>query len=204
MFEKIPDKMTPSSSATTAAAGSGGGGRGGVAIARVEMVVESGVLSVKGAHIVRRHVNQRGDGHVTFGELAVLTRQGASGLLGARDCEALVGGLMEKPSPTIAERLRDGPSSSFSLFSPSSVLSSIRIVFNQYAVKADPSSSATATGGRGGGGRGMVVPWEMVRGIASEMCEREGIGGIEAERAVRQIRKDPPSASDSVVDFERL
>ena len=141
--------------------------------------IEGENLSSSSAAAIKKHVDQSGDGKVTFGELAFLIREGDHGLLPTEDRDALRKGLMATP-PAAGLRGR------FADLPDPDVLDAIFMAFQKHD--------------RGGMG---VVPWKDAQAVARSMLEELCVvEQSEIDVLVAELPQKAPNTSYGKLDFQ--
>ncbi len=182
-------------------------------------VVESGVLSSKGAHIVKKQTDRHKTGRVSFGELASLLRKGTTGLLPSRDADALSKALLVDPGPTVQEQFDHLSSHQ----QQPRILTGLRSAFNKHAStplahqSESPADATTETDGevdvssadptsltaRRLAAEQATVAWTDLAPIATEVLTSAGLDPVDVEKAVKQLPHTAPTDEQQTLDFEQ-
>ncbi len=168
---------------------------------RVETIVDSGKLSIKGVYIVKKAIDRKKTGRVTFGELTTLLRKGTAGLLPSKDADTLTEQLLVDPGPPLHERFESIPSKA-------RVLSGLRTSFNKRSLVPGPEEIAasgidpSSPAGQRDAAAQATVGWNELAPIAREVLTDARLSPAEVEKAVRQLPSDAPTDAQKRVDFE--
>lgn len=156
---------------------------------RVDGVISEGQLSTKSSRLIKKNVNCKEDGAVSFGEYARLVRGGTEGLLPPRDVDILNQGLMSplpsaqpmsaRPSVPVPELWKGVPEED--------VLDALHESFTRHDVE-----------------KTSVVPWKEVHPIAADMVTGLDLA-VDPELAARSLKRIPDAPTNVLhreVDLE--
>ena len=160
-FSRIPNKLDD----------------GDLPIVRVQHAIENAAMSVKSSRMAKKMIDRHGHGTVTFGEVALLIRGGATGMLPAKHAKSLKGQLLLDSVNTMPFLVRHHTAEEL-----------INQVFQAFEEHDHHGNG--------------LIPWEEWPKLVEKFARNCGVSESDITVVLNDIPAYPPSVTQEELDFE--